>query len=119
MASPPADLDGDLAVDVLVIGAGHPGAVHRPRGGADLLGVRGLRPGHGRRRTLESDGYLSAGYDGNDVNRIQPARRAAAWWRLWAESNGVGVRAEPTWYVVAPRRAVDAAPGCGPTPRWP
>ena len=39
--------------------------------------------------TLESTGYLSAGYDGNDANRIQPARRAAGWWRLWAESNGV------------------------------
>ncbi len=99
MASPPDDLDGDLAVDVLVIGAGIQG-LYIAREVAKTYSVCVVADPAMATGTLESDGYLSAGYDGNDVNRIQPARRAAAWWRLWAESNGVAFDPEPTWFVV-------------------
>ncbi len=99
MASPPDDLDGDLAVDVLVIGAGIQG-LYIAREVAKTYSVCVVADPAMSSATLESGGYLSAGYDGNDVNRIQPARRAAAWWRLWAESNGVPFDPEPTWFVV-------------------
>ena len=99
MVSPPGDLDGDLAVDVLVIGAGIQG-LYIAREVAKTYSVCVVSDPATSSGTLESDGYLSAGYDGNDVNRIQPARRAAAWWRLWAESNGVAFDPEPAWFVV-------------------
>lgn len=100
MTPPLAGLDGDLAVDVLVIGAGIQG-LYIAREVAKTYSVCVVADPAQSSATLESDGYLSAGYDGNDVNRIQPARRAAGWWRLWAESNQVPFDADPTWYVVA------------------
>ncbi len=100
MAVPPGDVDGDLAVDVLVIGAGIQG-LYIAREVAKTYSVCVVSDPTMASATLESDGYLSAGYDGNDVNRIQPARRAAAWWRLWAESNQVAFDPEPTWFVVS------------------
>ncbi len=94
-------LDGDLGVDVLVVGGGIQG-LYIARELSRTYSVCVVSDPSVASSTLESDGYLSAGYDGNDANRIQPARRAAAWWRLWAESNGVPFDADPAWYVVAP-----------------
>ena len=94
-------LDRDLGVDVLVIGAGIQG-LYIARELSHTYSVCVVSDPAVVSSTLESDGYLSAGYDGNDVNRVQPARRAAAWWRLWAESNEVPFEQAPAWYVVAP-----------------
>jgi glycine/D-amino acid oxidase-like deaminating enzyme len=101
MAPPPEQLDGDLAVDVLIIGAGIQG-LYLARELSRTYSVCVVADPAMASATLESDGYLSAGYDGNDVNRIQPARRAAAWWRLWAESNEVPFERGPTWFVLPP-----------------
>lgn len=80
--------DGDLAVDVLVVGSGIQGLYVaqslRSTYSVCVLSNPSVRP-----ETLDSPGLISAGYDGNDVNRIQPARRAAASWRLWAQANDV------------------------------
>ena len=51
--------------------------------------------------TLDASGLFGAGYDGNDVVRIQPARRAAGYWRLWAEANGVAHDLAPAMYVTS------------------
>ena len=118
MAPPPADLDGDLASTSWSSGPGSRGSTSLarwPRPTRCAWCPTRPRPSG----TLESDGYLSAGYDGNDVNRIQPARRAAAWWRLWAESNGVPFDPEPDLVRGARATSCRAAPVCGPTPRWP
>jgi len=95
------DLDGDLGVDVLIVGAGIQG-LYIARELARTYTVCVVSDPAIRAATLESTGYLSAGYDGNDANRIQPARRAAGWWRLWAETHAVDVAAERPWYVVDP-----------------
>ena len=94
-------LDRDLGVDVLVIGAGIQG-LYLARELSRTYSVCVVADPSIATGTLESDGYLSAGYDGNDANRAQPARRAAAWWRLWAESNGVPFDLDPAWYVIPP-----------------
>jgi glycine/D-amino acid oxidase-like deaminating enzyme len=94
-------LDRDLGVDVLVIGAGIQG-LYLARELSRAYSVCVVADPSVASGTLESDGYLSAGYDGNDANRAQPARRAAAWWRLWAESNGVPFELDPAWYVIPP-----------------
>lgn len=94
-------LDGDMCVDVLVIGAGIQGLYVaqslRRRYSVCVLSDPAVEP-----ETLQSQGYLSAGYDGNDAMRAQPARRAAGYWRLWAESNGVAHDYVPSLYVVPP-----------------
>src|SRR3954454_6370591 len=95
------DLDGDLGVDVLIIGGGIQG-LYIAREVAKTYSVCVVADPAVASATLESSGYLSAGYDGNDANRIQPARRAAGWWRLWAESNRVPFADEPPYYAVAP-----------------
>jgi hypothetical protein len=95
------DLDADLGVDVLIIGAGIQG-LYLARELARSYAVCVVSDPAVVASTLESPGYLSAGYEGNDANRIQPARRAAGWWRLWAESNGVPFEAEPPIYVPDP-----------------
>jgi glycine/D-amino acid oxidase-like deaminating enzyme len=95
------DLDGDLGVDVLIVGAGIQG-LYIARELAKTYTVCVVSDPAVSAATLESTGYLSAGYDGNDANRIQPARRAAGWWRLWAESNAVTFSAERPWYLVDP-----------------
>jgi hypothetical protein len=92
-------VDSELAVDVLVIGAGIQG-LYIAREVAKTYSVCVLADPDLATATLESDGFLSAGYDGNDVARIQPARRAAGWWRLWAESNQVAFEPGFTWYGV-------------------
>src|SRR4051812_31219996 len=96
----PADLDGDLSVDVLVIGAGIQGLYLASELAASYTVCVVADPAVAA-STLDSSGYFSAGYEGNDANRIQPARRAAGWWRLWAETNGVPMSDEPPSYVVA------------------
>ena len=98
-------LDRDLGVDVLVIGAGIQG-LYLARELSRTYSVCVVGDPSVATGTLESDGYLSAGYDGNDANRAQPARRAAAWWRLWAESNGVPFELDPAWYVIPPAELV-------------
>lgn len=82
------DPDGDLAVDVLIIGGGIMGH-YLVRQLANEYSVCMITDPNVRVETLEAEGCFSAGYDGNDVNRVQPARRAAGYWKLWAESNGV------------------------------
>ena len=93
------DLDGDLGVDVLIIGGGIQG-LYIAREVAKTYSVCIVADPSVPAATLESAGYLSAGYEGNDANRIQPARRAAGWWRLWAESNRVPFADELPYYVV-------------------
>jgi glycine/D-amino acid oxidase-like deaminating enzyme len=95
-------LDGDLGVDVLVVGGGIQG-LYIAREVARTYRVCVVSDPAVGTGTLESAGYLSAGYDGTDPNRAQPARRAAAWWRLWAESNAVPFDPEPAWYLVDPQ----------------
>jgi hypothetical protein len=82
------ELDDELGVDVLIIGAGLM-AHYLARQLADRYRVALVVDPTVPNETLDTEGYLSAGYDGNDVGRIQPARRAAGYWRLWAESSGV------------------------------
>jgi hypothetical protein len=94
-----APVVGDLGVDVLVIGGGIQG----------LYLANALHPEYAvcvvhepnvPIENLDASGYFSAGYEGDDVARIQPARRAAGYWRLWAESNGVPHTIDP-WIVMA------------------
>lgn len=96
-----ADLDGDLGVDVLVIGAGIQG-LYVARSLSRRYSVCVLSDPAVESETLQSAGYISAGYDGNDATRVQPARRAAGYWRLWAESNHVPHNHAATQYVVTP-----------------
>jgi len=98
-------LDGDLGVDVLVVGGGIQG-LYIAREVARSYRVCVVADPAVATGTLESAGYLSAGYDGTDANRAQPARRAAGWWRLWAESNAVPFDADPAWYLVDPQDLV-------------
>ena len=93
------EVDADLGVDVLVIGGGIQGSYIASELARDYSVCVVADPAV-RAATLDAPGYFSAGYDGNDANRIQPARRAAGWWRLWAESNQVPFVEDPPWYVV-------------------
>ena len=97
----PPRSDVDLGVDVLVIGGGIQG----------LYLARSLHPRYSvcvvadpRRppEDLDASGRFSAGYDGNDVVRIQPARRSAGYWRLWAEANGLTLDLAPSLYAISP-----------------
>lgn len=93
--------DGDLLVDVLVIGGGIMGH-YLTRSLANRYSVCMLTDPTVRVETIEAEGYFSAGYDGNDVARIQPARRAAGYWKLWAESNGVEHDQADKQFLLAP-----------------
>jgi hypothetical protein len=84
------ELDDELGVDVLIIGSGLM-AHYLARQLAGRYRVAMVVDPAMPNETLDAEGYLSAGYDGNDVGRIQPARRAAGYWRLWAESSGVPI----------------------------
>jgi glycine/D-amino acid oxidase-like deaminating enzyme len=95
------DLDGDMGVDVLVIGAGIQG-LYVARSLSRRYSVCVLSDPAVESETLQSTGHISAGYDGNDAMRAQPSRRAAGYWRLWAESNGVAHNYVPSLYAVAP-----------------
>lgn len=94
-----SDLDGDLGVDVLIIGGGIQG-LYLARALHKQYSVCIVSDPHAPSETLDSPGYFSAGYNGNDVARIQPARRAAGYWRLWAESNGVAHHETAPYYVM-------------------
>src|SRR4051812_15192858 len=93
------DVDGDLAVDVLVVGAGIQG-LYLAHELTSRYSVCVVSDPDVPVSTLDSSGYFSAGYEGTDTNRIQPARRAAGWWRLWAEDHGLGSLDEPPFYVI-------------------
>jgi glycine/D-amino acid oxidase-like deaminating enzyme len=93
------ELDRDLGVDVLIIGGGIEG-LYLARALRKTYSVCIVTNPASSSETLDSPGYFSAGYDGNDVARIQPARRAAGYWRLWAESNGVVHDPAPAYYVM-------------------
>lgn len=85
---------GDLGVDVLIIGSGLQAyyladALH-PRFSVCVV----EDPSHPA-ESLDEDGLFAAGYDGNDVARIQPARRAASFWRMWATDHGLDPDAVP------------------------
>ena len=82
------DADRDLGVDVLIVGGGMMGN-YLARQLAEDYTICLLTDPSVRVETLEAEGYFSAGYDGNDVSRVQPARRAAGYWKLWCESNAV------------------------------
>ncbi len=99
-----ADLDGDLGVDVLIIGGGIQG-LYLARALQKQFSVCVVTDPHAPSETLDSPGFFSAGYTGNDVARIQPARRAAGYWKLWAESNGVPNNYSPSLYVMPPDEA--------------
>ena len=91
-------LDRDLGVDVLIIGGGIQGlylarALH-PRYAVCVVEDPTRPP-----EALDASGRFSAGYDGNDAVRIQPARRAAGYWRQWAEANRVAHDLVPTMFV--------------------
>lgn len=96
-----ADLDADLVVDVAIIGGGMMGH-YLARQLHDRFSVCVVTDPAMPVETLDAEGYLSAGYDGNDVARIQPARRAAGYWKLWAESNGVPHDDATTLYLARP-----------------
>jgi hypothetical protein len=101
VATMTVDRERDLTVDVLVIGGGIAAlylarALH-PRYAVCVVSEPGVPY-----ECYESAGRFSAGYTGNDVARIQPARRAAGYWRLWAESNGVPHDPTPAVHVLRP-----------------
>lgn len=95
------DPGAELGVDVLIIGGGIMGHYLAqslvPKYTVCLLTDPTIRV-----ETIEAEGYFSAGYEGNDANRIQPARRAAGYWKLWAESNGIDNNYAATYYLVPP-----------------
>jgi len=93
------DPDGDLGVDVLIIGGGIQG-LYLARALHKNYSVCIITDPHAPSETLDSPGFFSAGYTGNDVARIQPARRAAGYWRLWAESSGVPHDYAPSYFVM-------------------
>ncbi|MFN8039932.1 MAG: FAD-dependent oxidoreductase [Acidimicrobiales bacterium] len=97
----PIDLDEDLVVDVAIVGGGMMGH-YLARQLHDRYSICVVTDPSMPVETLEAEGYLTAGYDGNDVARIQPARRAAGYWRLWAESNGVPQNEAPAMYLARP-----------------
>lgn len=97
--------DGDLVVDVLIIGGGIQG-LYVARSLAGRYSVCVLSDPATPVETLDSLGYISAGYEGNDAVRMQPARRSAGYWRLWAQSNGVPHDYATPYYVVPPAEEV-------------
>jgi hypothetical protein len=93
--------DGDVGVDVLIIGAGVP-ALHVARSLHPRYRVAVVSEPAVRYESYDTAGRFSAGYTGDDVARIQPARRAAGWWRHWAESHRVPHRFAPSLHVLRP-----------------
>ena len=93
--------DEDLVVDVAIVGGGMMGH-YLARQLHDRFSICVVTDPSMPVETLEAEGYLTAGYEGNDVARIQPARRAAGYWRLWAESNGVPFNDGPTLFLARP-----------------
>jgi hypothetical protein len=94
-----AEAGGDIAVDVLILGAGIQG-LYLARSlqkscSVCVLGDPAFRP-----ETLDSLGYISAGYEGNDAIRMQASRRAAGYWRLWAASHDVDHDYATRYYVI-------------------
>src|SRR4051794_41797854 len=75
------DVDRDVAVDVLVVGAGIP-ALHIAQALHPTYSVGVVSEPGVTYESYESSGRFAAGYAGNDVSRIQPARRAAGYWRV-------------------------------------
>ncbi len=84
----PPDVGRDLGVDVLIIGGGIQG-LYLARSLHPRYSVCVVADPHRPSEGLDAPGLFSAGYSGNDPVRIQPARRSAGYWRLWAEANGV------------------------------
>jgi hypothetical protein len=82
------DVDRDLPVDVLVIGAGIP-ALYLARALHQRYSVCVVSEPGVPYESYSSAGRFGAGYAGNDVARMQPARRAAAGWGRWAEAERV------------------------------
>lgn len=91
-------MDRDLGVDVLIIGGGIQ-ALYLARSLHPRYSVCVVADPTRPSEALDATGLFSAGYDGNDAVRIQPARRSAGYWRLWAEANGVRHDLAPTLYV--------------------
>lgn len=99
-------MDRDLGVDVLIIGSGIQ-ALYLARSLHPRFSVAIVADPTRPSEALDATGHFSAGYDGNDVVRIQPARRSAGYWRQWAEANGVRHDLAPTLYVTSADDAPD------------
>ena len=100
---------GDLGVDVLVLGAGLQ-ALYVASALADRYSVCVVDDPAMQAEDLDGHGMFTAGYEGNDVARVQPARRAASFWRLWGEERGLlSPATESVWAApAAPGRPVSA-----------
>src|SRR4051812_49739602 len=105
------DVDRDLAVDVLVVGAGIP-ALHIAHALSSTYSVGVVSEPGVTYESYESSGRFAAGYAGNDVSRIQPARRAAGYWRFWGETPRIPPHPAP-----APPAPAAGAPAGGPPRR--
>lgn len=102
----PPQRSQDLGVDVLIVGAGLQAAylansLH-PRFSVLVVDDPGLPSDD-----LDGDGRFGAGYDGNDVARIQPARRAAAFWSHWARDQDLTDSRRRHVRLPAPRAVAD------------
>lgn len=83
-----AERAGDLGVDVLIVGAGLQ-ALYLAGRLAERYSVCVVDDPALPVEDLDSHGVLTAGYEGNDAARIQPARRAAAYWDLWGRDHDI------------------------------
>jgi glycine/D-amino acid oxidase-like deaminating enzyme len=120
-------LDGgiSLEVDVLVIGGGL-AALSIARELQRTHSVCVVVEPHVVYETYESNACFGAGYGGNDLVRIQAARRAAGYWHLWAESNNVPHDFSARLHLLGPeeervrtRLWADAGLASSPVaPRW-
>ena len=92
-----ADRTGDLGVDVLIVGAGLQ-ALYLAGALASRFSVCVVDDPTLPVEELDGHGVFTAGYEGNDAARIQPARRAAAFWDLWGADHQVARPPSPSLF---------------------
>lgn len=101
----PADTSGESAqvdADVAVVGSGLAGAMLAVELSRHIHVCLVSAPDAGGAE-LESDGYISAGYELTDLAAIGDARRGAAAWRLWARRHGLAQSSGPVWCALPDR----------------